>query len=71
MGKDCRVVISVSNDILTASCLCGWRVSLQIKVGRESEQVSCLIGQHINADGLLIDLANLIGPYCKKKVPPA
>lgn len=71
MGNSCSVSISLDADLLTARCVCGWCVTLQIKVGRESENVSCLIGQHINADGLLVELANLIGPYRGKKMPPA
>jgi hypothetical protein len=62
----CSVRLSLLGDELVGNCVCGWSARVVLRLGREAEQASALVGQHLRVDGLLLELSQLIGPAKKK-----
>jgi hypothetical protein len=63
----CSVRLVVVGVELVASCTCGWSARCVLRHSFACEQVSALVGQHVRVEGLLVELAELIGPQRAKR----
>jgi hypothetical protein len=61
-GVVCSLRIEVVGNEVVASCSCGWLCRQVFRPGHECEQMRAPIAAHLTADGLLVLLAQLIGP---------